>query len=69
MNRIIRHLWKENRLTLPYVKLVYDWLRVLDSRDRTLLRKSFLLKLKELQGGNTITTVTAKDVFEAMEFN
>ena len=68
MNRIIRHLWKGNRLTLSYVKLVYDWLRVLDSRDRTLLRESFLLKLRELQDRNTNTAVTAKGVFEAMEF-
>jgi hypothetical protein len=68
VDRIIRHLWKEDRLTLPYVMLIYDWLRVLDSRDRTRLRESFLLKLRELQGRNTNTAVTERDVFEAMEF-
>lgn len=52
----------------PYIKLVYDWLRVLDSRDRTRLREGFLLKLRELQSRNTNTAATAKDVFEAMEF-
>jgi hypothetical protein len=52
----------------PYIKLVYDWFKVLDPRDRVLLREGFLLKLKELQSRNKDNPITAKDVFEAMEF-
>jgi hypothetical protein len=52
----------------PYIKLVYDWLNVLDSRDRARLREGFLLKLRDLQSRIRDRAVKATDVFEAMEF-
>jgi hypothetical protein len=52
----------------PYIRLVYDWYKVLNARDRTLLTEGFLLKLHELVKQNTNQQVSAQDVFNALGY-
>jgi hypothetical protein len=52
----------------PYIRLVYDWYKVLNDRDRTLLIEGFLLKLQELVKQDTKQQVSAQDVFSALGY-
>jgi hypothetical protein len=53
----------------PYIRLVHDWYKVLNQRDRDLLRERFLLELEELHKKNQYERMTGEHIFDLMGYH
>ena len=53
----------------PYIRLVYDWYKVLNQKDRDLLKEGFLLRLEELHKKNQYEVMTGEYIFDLMGYH